>query len=800
MSTLIYLLQVSACIAIFYGFYYFLLNRLTFFTINRYYLLGTLLLSFVIPLLTIHVHQQENYPTVVQQVVHVNQLQNEPAVTYVASIKKVAVKQQPVNWLQVLKVFYLLAAVGFLLHLIGALLNFFTKVRHSKIDRVGKVNILRGNKKLNNGSFLNYIFLNDDELSAEEMEQIIAHEMLHVKLLHSVDRIVAKLIQIILWFNPFVYLYARSIEENHEFEVDREVARSTDKSNYADLLLHLSIARQGMLYHSFSKVPLKKRIAMLFNKPSARVKRVVYVLILPVVMISCLAFARLKNDDAKSPDKKLYSVIEGIDKLGKNPVVEIDGKKYPKSILYKISWNCIERSEIYEPDNYKTLKSKGIDIKQWENGHVSITTKEHKITYQTAIEKENLVREDAIPKSQLYARLKIKTEKGYSEEVIVHVNNEIRARAGIDAGNKALFLIGDKRYDEGQMNKLPVSVIQSLSGMSKVGGYGDFPKIDTKGYEVIFRLQTKKEATADSIKYQQKMHYTPAQRIEIEKQGKVAEAYNKTPDAKYKEQLAHNIMGQTVNMKVTGNYVDKLSKFQGINVEYKGYNYLIKSNYGQEKALNSMLKPGDVVTIKVFSTAWREEMPVIISPAFVIKNDKKIFQLAEADKIPDYPFLYEANKVRFAEGQISHITNYPNGKWKTALFETVNGYKFNLSFKPDASDLESIKEDDHVRLRFVHEVKTGAKRYAISDWVSITTNMRDYGVKNPEWFFKFYEAAQTNVKVKGVAKSPVKKQYSTIAGLEKLGNNPMVLIDDKPYPAGILYQISPSCIKRKSVF
>lgn len=46
MKAVIYLLQVFACSAIFYLFYFLLLRRLTFFTINRWYLLGILLLSF----------------------------------------------------------------------------------------------------------------------------------------------------------------------------------------------------------------------------------------------------------------------------------------------------------------------------------------------------------------------------------------------------------------------------------------------------------------------------------------------------------------------------------------------------------------------------------------------------------------------------------------------------------------------------------------------------------------------------------------------------------------------------------
>ncbi len=312
MKALIYLLQVSACTAVFYLFYRLLLSRLTFFTINRWYLLATVFLSFIIPVLNIPVNPQQQHIAVVQQAVYINTLQTVPVNVTDVNTTQIA---EPINWMQLLKFFYLIAVIGLAFHLIITLILIFKKIKSKQLTKVGHVNILRGNNKLNNGSFFNYIFLNDQELSADEMQQIIAHEMLHVKLYHSVDRLLLKLAQIILWFNPFIYLYAKAVEENHEFEVDCAMANSTDKKLYADLLLHLSVAGQGLLYHSFSKIPLKKRIMMLFNQPSAKMKKVIYVLILPVVLINCLAFAKLKNDKADN------NYIKKVEKSGKSPMV-----------------------------------------------------------------------------------------------------------------------------------------------------------------------------------------------------------------------------------------------------------------------------------------------------------------------------------------------------------------------------------------------------------------------------------------------------------------------------------------------
>ncbi len=590
MKALIYLLQVSACTAVFYLFYRLLLSRLTFFTINRWYLLATVFLSFIIPVLNIPVNPQQQHIVVVQQAVYINTLQTVPVNVTDVNTTQIA---EPTNWMQLLKFFYLTAVIGLAFHLIITFILFFKRLKGKQLTKVGHVNIVCGNNKLNNGSFFNYIFLNDQELSADEMQQIIAHEMLHVKLYHSVDRLLLKLAQIILWFNPFIYLYAKAVEENHEFEVDCAMANFTDKKMYADLLLHLSVAGQGLLYHSFSKIPLKKRIVMLFNQPSAKMKKVIYVLILPVVLISCLAFARLKKDG---------SAISN----------QIKNKK-------------------------------------------------------------------ALP------------QKSKNDLPLINQNEKLYAK-----------------------NIIPAGLLNHV----------------------------------DTTKYRQKLKRSPEQ-IKGEADFK---AWRQTDDFKQKEKQAKDVQGKTITVEIkeivdrdgrknSDMFISNNGRVKGFIVVYNNEEYFMRTVYGQEKQLNNLLKVGDEITIKVFISTFGRNAPNMIEPAFIEKNNVKIFQLAEADKIPTYAFSYEANKVRYADGQITHIQKYPNGKWKSAVLEIVNGYKLNLNFKPNAPDFNSIEESDHVRFRFVHEVKTGAKSYQINDWVSISNDIKDYGIKNPDFFYKFYEPA-----------------------------------------------------------
>lgn len=290
MKIIVYLLQVSACLGFFFTLYYFIFRRLTFFSINRWYLLVTLAFSFIIPLLTITVHNEY-----VQGAAYFSQFQDLPAKMQAIDVNK-TVEQPQINWIDILALAYFIIAIVLFIRLIIVMSTFFSNSTLKNSTKIGRVHLIRGHKNVGNSSFLNYIFLEDENLEQAEVQQIIQHEMLHVRRLHSLDRIVLEVSKIILWFNPLIYLYAHAVEENHEFEVDGEIGRLADKTKYADLLLKLSISNQQTLYHTFSKVPLEKRITMLFNQPTKNMKKIIYVLVLPIGVFSCLAFSNLKTD------------------------------------------------------------------------------------------------------------------------------------------------------------------------------------------------------------------------------------------------------------------------------------------------------------------------------------------------------------------------------------------------------------------------------------------------------------------------------------------------------------------------
>jgi hypothetical protein len=731
MKTLIYLLQVSACTGIFYSFYFLCLRRLTFFTLNRWYLLVTLLLSFVIPTLTFKVDTAAPSP-IMEPVMYVQDIQTIPQPEYAVNVTNSA---PPFDWMGALQMFYVAIAIVSVAHLLFTLTAFFRRMGNKKLMQIGHVKVLKGSKKQGNSSFLNVIFINDDELEPEEIKQIITHEMLHVKLMHSADRIIARVVQIAIWFNPFAYLYMRSIEENHEFEVDRIAAGEDEKGIYAQLLFKLAVSGQSYLFHSFSKVPLKKRIAMLFNKPTSNMKKIIYLLILPVVMISCLAFANLRSDEK-------LSVVDDLRLLGKHPLVLIDGKEYSDDMLYKIGSKCVLSINTYNPPVVKPAYEKyGDKIK---DGLVIISTKNHQITYQTAIERGNLAKKAAVPNNQFYARLKFKKEDGSGfDKCIVRLPSGGRVTTDLKTDEPIVFIADGKVFTEQEVSKVEDyvkthKIYSWTAGETK--SYGGKTDRDISAYASYFAFLSRAgDTTIGNNKYRQKV-WQNGKRVYPNR--KAFEDYRNSEQGKHDRAASQRVSDKALVFKVVGT-VDTTYRnmfaghLKGYKVTQGNDEYVLQTG-GKYKTIAGLVQPGDEIEIKVSMCLFGNDSPLIISPETISKGGKVIFQ-AEKHELPQYAFLYEANHVRFTDGKVTDVQKYPNGNWKSAVVEVANGYKIKFNLKPSAPAVKNIANGDHVWFRFVHEVKTGAKEYTVNDWVALSNNVRDYGVKNPEYFYKFYE-------------------------------------------------------------
>lgn len=288
MELLTYLLKVSACTALFFSFYLLILRKLTFFKINRFYLLGSLVLSFSIPAIQINIEKQIKAVETLVPLSPVKIQDMGAAQTNQLEILPMPVSETPFDWFSIIPYFYF-GVVTVLLFICLWQLFMLIRFAMNYSKTLDGLKLVVKTEGFTNCSFFKYVFIDKKNLTEAEMKVLLKHEKVHANQYHSIDKVLLMICKAFLWLNPIVYLFDKALEETHEYEADAITSADFGSQAYASLLLKLAITKSEMpLIHNFVKSPIKARIKMLFNSKSNNMKKLIYLLVLPIGF--CLAW------------------------------------------------------------------------------------------------------------------------------------------------------------------------------------------------------------------------------------------------------------------------------------------------------------------------------------------------------------------------------------------------------------------------------------------------------------------------------------------------------------------------------
>lgn len=80
--------------------------------------------------------------------------------------------------------------------------------------------------------------------SDQEVDQLLGYELVHVRHHHTVDVLLCEVLKVALWFNPFVWLYARELKRVHEYQADQQMVSGDHAATYLQLLYHQLSGRE----------------------------------------------------------------------------------------------------------------------------------------------------------------------------------------------------------------------------------------------------------------------------------------------------------------------------------------------------------------------------------------------------------------------------------------------------------------------------------------------------------------------------------------------------------------------------
>jgi len=284
---ILYSMKSGLCLAIFYGFYKFVLAKETHVKRNRFYLIAAILFSLVLPLINFTIDHEEF--TKANQVVweFENSIEEHLVLVDLKSSQETIFDSG--FWI---KLFYSLGVLTILGRLILNLVSLFKIIRANEIKKEGGLNLIYLEQVNSPYSFFNYVFLNPSILSKTENKQILLHESIHSKQLHSIDLLIIELVKAMFWFNPIIYLMKNALVEVHEYCADQAcVVDDTNKIGYQQCLLqHIESKMNFNLTSAFKSSLTLKRIKMITKSNTSVWAHLKLILILPVLIISMLSF------------------------------------------------------------------------------------------------------------------------------------------------------------------------------------------------------------------------------------------------------------------------------------------------------------------------------------------------------------------------------------------------------------------------------------------------------------------------------------------------------------------------------
>ena len=273
---LMYLIKANVVLVVLFGFYQLISAGDTFFKWRRLSLLTIYVLSLLLPTIDLSVLVNETAPlsNILPRMAY-----NLPEVT-------VQPTHDTFDWQQLAVWLYTGVALALLLRVLWQVVVVCRLAQRSERATLHGTAVCLLTGDYSPFSFFRWIFVNPDDKTPSQVQQILTHEQTHVAQWHSADALLSQLFVAAFWFNPVAWLMRLQVRNNLEYLADRSViSGGTDKKAYQYHLLAVAYRTNvATITNNFNVLPLKKRIKMMNKQTSNPLARFKYLLFVPLAI------------------------------------------------------------------------------------------------------------------------------------------------------------------------------------------------------------------------------------------------------------------------------------------------------------------------------------------------------------------------------------------------------------------------------------------------------------------------------------------------------------------------------------
>ncbi len=678
---------------------------------KRFYLLGALMLSMIIPALVFTEYVEA--PALVTTYTTVQPMAATHEVIGVPPALEADVLDiEPILW-----TIYFLGLLFFGLKFIRNLFQIFGRIRKNPKQKLSRFTQVLLQEKIAPHTFFSYIFLNKKKLESNEIpKEVLLHEETHAQQKHSYDVVLVEFLQAIFWVNPLIYFTKKAIKLNHEFLADQAVLKKDiDKATYQNTLLSYlspdSEKKYQPLANSINYSSIKKRFTVMKTHTSKKAVLLRSLLLLPLLALLVYGFSE-KNVIQVEPERFYDSEIQEGNAVGEElENINLLSINYNDSISYLIA----EDINVHIDKNGQLLvQEKLIQIENVSefllnfNSDLSKNQKSKIVSSFIHIEK-------GAPQKIIDRIQEILTDYGSATIDIVGMNttseriwvvitneNEIWVKDKLVQLDELAEKLSSISFSEESENKLKIQIyseeilhqsfLNKISNeINKVGAssiqvfteeyimpkseYQD--QIDIKTSKVV--LKTNKMTFEDSTIKE------GASRKQIQQYNALAKKYNAIPIEKRVIPLKDLKILETVFRKMNSSQKENSQSFPEClpKKSQDGASRKLMAEYKTlAKKYNTMLSKSKSIQIKMKDVERLEYIYGLMS--------KK--QKADAEPFPDFPPMPEAPKApKVVKGEVSDIPPPPAPPKEPKKVKELKEPKAPKVLKGEVSDIPPPK-------------------------------------------------------------------------------------------------------------
>ncbi|WP_320052204.1 M56 family metallopeptidase [uncultured Acetobacteroides sp.] len=499
---LIYLAKVALSILLLMGLFKAALAADHSFARNRFYLMGAVLWSIFVPLLTT---QWSSEPVAVI------------APTYTISLPELVVTAKGTatassGWgdpTTIILTIYLTGAAIFLLRMMGAYARVLYIIATSNDYTIDSYNIKVTRAAIAPFAFFGWIVFPENLIDHRDLTKMLLHERVHSRQLHSIDLLLGELFTVFQWFNPASWMLKKLITENHEYTADRAVIDlGVSTYEYQASLVNATVGREVVPVNHFSLILIKKRIKMMNKNRNSTWLRVKSLLV-PAAFVAALSLTsftvemgvnRSINSNETSSEasvqkqpskaKATPSTVKKEDKTQEFQVVEqmpYFGKQKSSSkseMMRFLAMNTQYPKEAAEKDIQGTVYVQFVVTKKGKITKTKVIHEAHPLLNEEAIRVTKLM-PDWTPGKQKGKKVNVVfvlpvkfvlEGKKVSTSTTITIPSE--NTVNIDSKNKPMYTINGIEY-AGDVNTIDTHYIKSISiykDAASCAKYGDKSK------------------------------------------------------------------------------------------------------------------------------------------------------------------------------------------------------------------------------------------------------------------------------------------------------------------------------------